>query len=408
MEKITKFIDGKEPEQLSIPLSEDQVIVRPELNTSKFADFIFPPSHGKDLTKTRVKKWKGTLPNGKEGDIFLRVSPTESFKAPSHTTYKVLLALYDIWHERRLTDGTCICSMRDILKRLKLSVNSSKNTKMIERELDALRETIIAWNYSFLDESGEGKMVRKMNILSSFEYDNIVSPDKQFTSRVQFRFDENIQRNLEINKTKPFQLGVLLSISGEIASVLYTRLDIIMSVRERPYERTSKGLFEDLDLDSEKYQYPSRRKAKLESVIKQINGKKISTGEILVVRLAKTVDGSDWKIVVNKDKPKGLPKAHRPSLPIVNDKKMVVLLAEDIAAVLGDLETHRGLYERLCMHYSVDLIYRALGEFKADGGLQSTYKRRYFVAMLHRLAHESGLEWIKNCGSDCKYRNMLV
>lgn len=392
------------PEQLAIPLVEDEYIVRPELNTAKFADFLFPPSHSKNLRKSRTKKWQGMLPNGKRGDVSLRVSPPESFKAPSHNTHKVLLALYDLWNDNHLTDGTCVCSFRDIAEKLQLAVNG-RVTQMIEREIGALRETSIAWDFSFIDESGKGQDVRHMNILSKFNYNKHTTPAKTFTSRVEFRFDENIQRNLIANKTRPFQLGVLLSIRGEIASVLYTRLDVIMARRDRPYERTSANLFVDLHLDGEKYTYPSRRKAKLQSVIKQIHGKHLSTGEILLVKLKQTANKSDWKIVVNKKSPKSLIRPKTPLLPVVNDREEVVYLADEIGRVLGNADTHRGLHERFASHYKEEIIFHALSEYKADGQGQSIRSPgRFFTVILHRIAHQRGYEWIKACGSNCKHR----
>lgn len=405
--KINLPSDQQENMEVSVPLYEDELVVRPELNTAKFADFIFPPSHAKNLKKTRTKQWKGALPNGKEGDIYLRVSPPESFKAPSHNTYKVLLALYDLWQNHHLADGTCICSVRDILQRLKLSA-SGQNAKMIEREIDALRETIIAWDFSFKDETGEGKQLRRMNIVSKFEYQSIVKPNKQFTSRVEFRFDNNIQRNLEINRTRPYQLGELCSIKGEIASVLYTRLDIIMANRVKPYERISKNLFADLGLDSDKYKYPSRRKYKLEAVIKQLNGKRISTGERLLLKIERTAEDNDWKLVVEKISPASLVRPLTPSLPIINDKDTIVYLGEKIGAALGNYESHRQLYERLATHYSLQLLLQALSEFQADGGLEARSPGKFFIAIVHRLAHQKGKEWIKNCGPQCKYRQLSL
>jgi hypothetical protein len=81
----------------------------------------------------------------------------------------------------------------------------------------------------------------------------------------------------------------------------------------------------------------------------------------------------------------------------------VSCLAHDIATVIGHQATKRRLYETLALHYPAELIYRALSEYKADG-TNVKHPVRYFLAILHRLAHGQGMGWIKPCPEDCAYR----
>ncbi|MEJ1354863.1 MAG: hypothetical protein RPU39_09260 [Candidatus Sedimenticola sp. (ex Thyasira tokunagai)] len=386
-------------------LPKEDFIVRPELNTAKFADFIFPPSHAKGLNKSRTKSFRGLLPNGKEGEMQLIVRPPEGSKSGTQNTNKVMLALYDIWHERHITDGTCTCSLRDIAERLQIKMNG-RVAKMLERELLTLRETILRWNYSWIDEDNNRRKLEPMNILDKFSYEDVVTPNKTFHSRVVFRFNEDIRRNLAASKTKPFNLSELLKIKGEIAAVLYTRLDIILANRDKPYSRTSKNLFDDLQLSGDKdwYRYPSRRKSKLIPIVKAIHGRKLSTGRILLIKLEQTADKKDWKIVAATKGLKGAPVSQKRLLPVVNDSETIMYLGQELGKLLDDYDTHKNLYERFATHYSYDTIYQAMSEHKADGGLQAKSPRRFFTTVLHRLAHQKGKEWIKQCGSHCKYR----
>ncbi len=378
-------VDASDFKQLDMPLESDEItdkLVRPELNTSKFADFIFPPSHANNLYKSRSKEWNITLPDGTEGKASLKVSPPEGIKSPTHQTYKILLALFDLWHEKRSADGALICSLRDICSRLHIKM-TGKAAQAIVKELDVIRGAYLSWRFSFINDRGEGQSLRPMNILEDFQYDEWTPNAEKFKSRVYIKFNKNIQRNLEANKTKPINLSVLRAIKGEIASVLYTRLDIILSTRDR-YERSTKGVFSDLQLDSEKYRYPSRRKAKLIPIMNELDGKRLSTGHVLSLSLEKTVDHKDWKLVCTRGSMLMNRKTARSILP-VNEPDLAEYLAEEIGAVVGDLETHRQLYTTLARFYSQTLIYRAIGEYKEATTADVRYPRRFFTTIVHRL-----------------------
>ena len=331
----------------------------------------------------------------------MKVSPPEGIKSPTHQTYKILLALFDLWHEQRSADGALTCSLRDVCSRLHIKM-TGKAAQAIVKELDVIRGAYLSWKFSFINDRGEGQSLRPMNILEDFQYDEWTPKAEKFKSRVYIKFNKNIQRNLEANKTKPINLSVLRAIKGEIASVLYTRLDIILSTRDR-YERSTKGVFSDLQLDSKKYRYPSRRKAKLIPIVNELDGKRLSTGHVLSLSLEKTVDHKDWKLVCTRGSMQIDRKTAR-SIPPANEPGLAEYLAEEIGAVVGDLETHRQLYTTLARFYSQNLIYRAIGEYKEAATAAVRYPRRFFTTIVHRLAHEQGKEWIKPCGIDCKHR----
>jgi hypothetical protein len=386
-------------------LEDVRNIVRPEINIEKHADFIFAPSHSKTLGRPRKKMWTIELKNGEKAAAYLLIQPIYGGKTFTTKTRKVYLALTQLWEQRRRDDDTILFSAREIANMLGIKWAGKRVAKEIYREIEALRSCLFTWQYSFIDPHGEKiNLLDHINILDKFSY---VTRElrKQNAQKFQalhlIRFSEPIRANLKSNKTKPTYFDIVLSIKGEIASVLYARLDIILSSNEF-YERTSKGLFDDLHLESEKgYQYASQRKQKLEKAIKELAGKEISTG-MLSLKLEKTVDGTDWKLVARRVVPLPSPKKSH-SLSPANPTEMIPLLVEDIGAVIGNVQQKRRLYEMFAVHYPASLIHRALSEYKADvkdpknGG-------RVFTSILHRLVHESGKDWIRPCGDDCKHQ----
>ena len=176
------------------------------------------------------------------------------------------------------------------------------------------------------------------------------------------------------------------------------------------YERRSKALFEDLHLEGDKeYLYPSGRKRKLEKAIQELDGKRIATMGVLKLRLEKTADGSDWKLLVHNTHRPLLPAAgqHPGGLsgrPFPNPSAMILCLGQDIGAAVGAYAANRRLYEMLATHYPADWIYQALSEYKAEGK-KAKHPPRFFLSILHRLVHQHSQEWIKPCPLNCKYRS---
>jgi hypothetical protein len=386
-------------------LEEVRNIVRPELNIEKHADFIFAPAHSKTLNRPRKKTWAIQLKNGQKAAAYLLIQPIYGGKTFTTKTRKVYLALTQLWEQRRRGDDTVLFSAREIANMLGIKWAGKRVAKEIYKEIEALRSCIFTWQYSFIDPNGDKiSLLDHINILDKFSY---VSREirKENVHKFQglhlIRFSEPIRANLKSNKTKPTYFDIILSIKGEIASVLYARLDIILSSNEF-YERTSKGLFDDLHLEGEKgYKYASQRKQKLEKAMKEIAGKEISTG-MLSLKLEKTVDGTDWKLVARRVIPLLSPKKSRLLSP-ANPSEIVPLLVEDIGEVIGNVQQKRRLYETFAVYYPASLIHRALSEYKADVK-DPKNSGRVFTAILHRLAHEVGRGWIRPCDDSCRYQ----
>jgi len=380
--------------------------VRPDLNIEKHADFIFAPAHSKNLHKPRSRTWLETLPDGTKVKASIIVEPVRG-KTPTTKTRKVHLALHKIledkgWNDEERTNF----SLYDIATTIGLKWAGKKTVKEIRDELFSLRMTPFLWEYSFIDEAGHKVgLLDTFNILDSLKILEKKDRDTNqlFLSLSSFRFHEEIRKNLKANRTKPTNLTAL-TIQGEITSVLYARLDIIMADKTH-YERLTEGLFKDLYLEGGEYRYPSGRKRNLEKAIKELEGKPLSTG-IIHLTIERAKETKDWKLVVRKlPFPKETKKVHIPErVGPANPPEAVQFLAKDIAETIGQEEINHPLYIRLCKTYTADILYQALSEWKADGGVEARNPRGYFMAILHRIAHQRGKLWLnKECSPPCKY-----
>lgn len=380
--------------------------VRPDLNIEKHADFIFAPAHSKNLHKPRSRTWIETLPDGTKVKATIFLDPVRG-RTPTTKTRKVFLALQKLLEENGWNDDERThFSLYEVATTVGWKWSGGRSVKKIRDELFTLGAVPITWQYSFVDENGH-----KVGLLDMFHIlDSLRIVEKKdrasnqlFLSLSSFRFHEEIRKNLKANHRKPTNLTAL-EIQGEIASVLYARLDIVLANRPQ-YEHATAGLFQVLQLEGEKYRYPSARKQNLEKAVKELEGKPISTGT-LHLSIEKTADGKDWKLVAKKE-----PFPEKPRVLIgqrvapANPPEAIPYLAEDIARTIGQQEVNHRLYTLLCNTYSSDVLYQALSEWKADGGREARNPRGYFMAILHRLAHLRGKLWLnKNCPLECKYR----
>lgn len=402
-------INKDDPEKIK-ELEAVRKIIRPEVNIEKHADFIFAPSHSKRIREPRKRIWVTNLEDGTKVSSYLLIEPIYGGKTPTTRTRKVYLALQKLWEEHKRDDDTVVFSARELAENLGIQWAGKKTAKELLEELQALRATMFTWKHSFLDADGHKvNLLDHVNILDRLTYVSIEDrqkPSDQFLARHVVKFSEPILANLKANRTKPTNIDVVLSLKGELASVLYARLDILLAGRDR-YERTSKGVFEDLQLAGEpEYRYPAGRKRKLDRIVAELNGKQISTG-ILKLFITKTNDDSDWKLIATKETLVIEGQSHHPRFTKkkapVNSPDIIQLLVEDITKALKGIQGKERLFQTFARHYSSELLYQAISEYKADV-IDAKNPSQVFTAIVHRLAHKKKLEWIKPCPADCKYR----
>ena len=394
-------------EEAEKEIKKAEEIIRPELNIEKHADFIFAPSHSRNLHKPRSRTWLETRPDGTKVRASILIEPFRG-KTPTTKTRKVYLALQKLTEEKGWNDEEkTLFSTNEIANIIGWQWAGKKTMKETHDELLRARWSPIFWEHSFVNEKGERITIKDsfslLDHLKVFEKHERTK-NQLFLSLSSFRFHEEIRKNLKANHTKPTNLTAL-EIQGEIASVLYARLDIIMADKTH-YERNTTALFQDLFLEGEEYRYPRGRKRTLEKAIKELEGKPISTG-VLHLALSKTTDGKDWKLVVTKAPfTKTHPRVHIPErVGEANPPEAIPYLVADLAALIGSLEKNRRFYELIFKTYHTDLVYQAMAEWKADGGREARNPCGYFVAILHRLAHERGKLWLfRQCPEYCKHR----
>ncbi len=389
--------------------------IHPELNFEKHASLIFAPAHSKNLHKPRSRTWIETLPDGNKVKSSIIAEPYQG-QVPTTKTRKVLLALQKVletkgWDEEEKT----LFSTRELANTLGVKWHGSKTTKELYDELDRLRLAPFRWQHAFVGEDGATySLLDRITILDTLTTlkREARAKDELFRDLHVFRFSEPIRKNLKANRTKPTNLDVALRIRGELASVLYAQFDVILATKE-PYkwqERNTEHLFfDDLKLDGKDYHKPSVRKRFLQKALNELQDKPISTG-ILDLKLTKTTDGKDWKLVYRKlPLADQIPKPIKPRrVPDANPPEAIPFLINDIEAVIGKYPSKERLFTKLLKTYSTDLIYQAISEYRADTRalpreLTPREPIAYFQGILHRLAHQQGKSWIKPCDPTCKY-----
>ena len=403
----------EKPARARKPKAKEEIleIIRPEVNFEKWAHIIFGASHSKSIRKqSREFRYTDSLPDGSSIDASITVHAYEG-RLPSTKTRRVLLALIKLYEIRGLDErGILRYSLRELADILQLEWGS-KTALALTRELFQLLAPI-TWRYAFVNAQGE-KLSRLAGMHIIDEVDVVERRDRQgrecFERINTARFNPSIVENLKAGKTKPVNLAVTLELRSEIAQMLYAHLDIILSDKTR-YERTTKNLFSDLFLESdEEYRYPSGRKRKVQKAIRELNGKPLATG-ILNLFLEHTKDGTDYKLVANKIAVIASPppmakktKARAFFIP-ANPPAVVQLLTQEMSeSIRGHQSEDMSLFETLAKTYKAELIERALAELRADG--QAAHKPiAFFLAIIHRLAHQAGLRWIADCEEPCRFR----
>ena len=272
-------------------------IVRPDRNLEKWP--IWEPSSSRRKPEPRIIRRDIKLANGNTGVATVEVGFSNKGCLTTEDQ-KTFYALVKYWEESgRPTENVCFSRQR--LARILRKQWGSKVNSAITSSLMRLRFTPFTWDKSYFDSSIRETIERidTFNILADLQLTRRSKEGHTTRETSFFRFNGLILKNLLANHTKPVYLDVILSFQSEIAQLLYTHLDLVMSDKCR-YERKTKELFNDIRLDGTAYRYPSKRAQMLEPALCELQGKALPTGCIKSIRLQRTVDGKDFKIVVQK------------------------------------------------------------------------------------------------------------
>lgn len=398
------------PSQLSlIKISKDEVaeVIRPEANLEKFQSFLFPHPKAKNLEEKRSFTFDVKLPDGRDVEASVTVTPAKGDSSTTSRSYDVYLALLAIWDERGLPEEPFQTSIREIIKSMKIPMKGD-SYGVVEKELDRLFSTTFKWRFSYQDED-KFQSVSNQNILDVYDYttfqDRADQSDK-FDKVLVIRLSQRIRENHRRKRTNPILWSERKKITSPIAKILYSRLDTFLFKRTT-YERRALHLVDDLFVTKDRYKYLSQRKVWLEKLQSQLDGRWLSTQRKLQVTIEPTSDGKDVKLVCRSRNVKEIVAYN--NLPIVNKNKAHIShLIDLIDETVGGKDENYKLYEVFSQYYSEQMILRALGEYKENlaylKGKDTGAKRKLFTVTMHRIAHETGRGWIKKCSDNCKYR----
>jgi hypothetical protein len=381
-------------------------IIRPELNVEKYASVLFSSPHAKNLHKEKTRTWKVERANGQNTKAGITVHPFKE-KRPTTSTHKVLLTLEKLQEDKGTDEnGRTVISLREGLTAIGWDKQSGRNSNRLVDELYRARFAAHILQNSFEDEAGN-----PIDYIDTFTYlDDLKilrrdhrTKEQYFEPLVAFRFHELIRNRLAHNKTKPTNYDVLISgIKGENAHLVYTKLDPILANKgyNEPFQiRARRLFFEDLLLEGEKYNRIGGRKQQLERITDELDEKPLSTG-ILRCRTTKTRDGTDYKLIAWKIEFSELENARHTS---------PANAPEDTAHIIVELnrllKTHDPSRFKLFAHkYPLHpTLYQAMREYKADAPSKHD-PLKYFQAILHRIVHQHGHDWIRPCLADCPQR----
>lgn len=272
--------------------------IRAELNLEQWS--IWQPSNSNREAKPRVLKREIETPNGK---LIAEVEITASRKGTLTTEdQKTYYALVEHHQRNTRQDNVVYFSLRSLSKSLAKKWGS-RTIETLTDSLTRLRANTLIWRNSYYNsESGRSdETLDFFNIITDLKI--ITAKDGGHTTRAEgyFKLNDAIIANLERNHTKPVLLDVVLSFKSEVAQILYTQLDRILSRDIAVYEKRTKELFEDLGLDGKKYAYPAGRKQTLEPALAELENAPLSNGfTIAGVKLEKTADSKDFKLIARR------------------------------------------------------------------------------------------------------------
>jgi hypothetical protein len=362
--------------------------VRPDLNLERWQIFATSQFRGKSrvLERGNARVIIGRVKDSSEEKGYREIGV---LRIPE---MKCFYALVKLWEQaNRPWERNVVFSVHELAEILQMSWGG-RSFQLIEEWLDRLKKIPIDWINSYYQK--DTGVIE--NILHSFTVlsDLVIykrSEGGQVTSGLSsFRFHERILRNLLANHTKPVNLTVLLGFKKEISILLYRHLDLVMADKTR-YERKSANLIiEDLQLDGERYAYPSRRKQVLEPALAELKGVELSTGILTEAKLEWTADESDWKGIFEKRPLEKLPS--RGSPPVISESEIRALV-EAMVEALED-EHSRPFYAKVARVCPSQVIYRILSEVK-DEWLQGRVRRSkgaLFTDKIKRYCQERGID----------------
>lgn len=275
-------------------------IIRPELNLEKWPG-IFLPAQSRTKPRLKVLERNQISEDGSFSKARVEVNPSLKYGNMNTEDQKVLYGLISIWERTGRFQGFWF-SLRELAKELVTPWGGTQWKNLI-RSLMRLNISTITWYNSYYNNTTKQtlEVLNSFQIIATLKLAKTKKNKKSKSAddeRCYCKFSDDFYQNLISNYTKPTYLNVVLGFKSGVAQLLYKYFELVMHNKTN-YERNSKELFQDINLEGEEYRKPSIRKRVFETAIVELNNKPIPSG-ILQVKLEQTKDESDWKIIVKK------------------------------------------------------------------------------------------------------------
>lgn len=281
-------------------------IVKQELNLEQWA--LWTPSHATRRAKTLEPRILTREEFQADGTKITKTVEIEHTHRGTLTTkdQKVLLALVKVWEDAGRPLTFVFLSRYRLCQILGLKWGTSANTSLVD-SLRRLAGVTLTFKQSFTDASGQTDEELSFHILNELKLVTRREKGKDGktvikTEKGYFEFHHRIIGNIIRNYSKPVLLDVVLSIENDIAQLLYSYADRILSNATR-YEWRTETIFKELALEGKDYHKPSVRKRTLERAIEELTGKRLSSGGLLKVEIVEATDKSkktDYKLIFEK------------------------------------------------------------------------------------------------------------
>ncbi len=396
--------------------------IRPEFNLTKYSDFIFPHPRTKGLNEVRSMSWQ------KDGtDCQIEIAPNIKSDAPSSKTYKILLAIFiHIQLEKIDPLGGIPISLRRIATILGKKWGG-RVAKEICLELTSLQVTNLEWTESFQQKNKKrAATITQMSILNKAKYKaKNISKGEYFkgVESITLKFDEDVAKNIKDNYCIPINFKVYQSLNNKpYVQILYLKIGLYLaSNKYRSQQFSALKILEILHIKTNRYfdkaKGKNNRKAFLNEVRQLLDKQPLAANYTLNISVSKTVDESDYKLIISANKVEVKPK-HQ--LVIINkDDQLVLKLCHDIRMALNlnyEMLTaeNKAFIRHYCEVYPKNIIelaittYKERSAWKIEQNEVINNKFAYFASCMHHQAHDSNMNWIKDCGDDCKYKLKVI
>lgn len=281
-----------------VDLTDQQV--RLELNEAKWVA-IWAPTH----SKVKVKGGRRIERKLNDTDIqAITVYYVPDIGTLTTDDLRTYLALILIWEKNgRPTDKPVPFSLAQLARAMGITWRA-KTGVQLRCSLNRLGIVPMKWENCFYHKPSDQflTVIMPRHILSYLTFGEKREKGKKVADQDHgaFKFDPHVLDNLMANYSKPIYIDDALALNNELAILLFMHLDIVMADKKL-YERNSAELFRELGLqDQKKYQYLSGRQQALQPALKELLGKRLSTGVIRKIDLITNINGDDHKLTVRK------------------------------------------------------------------------------------------------------------